>query len=95
MGFTSQTQKTLRLAAPSLKPEMIAFRLDEEIKISPSPSSSVAQGTVSVLAVSDDFTFDDIAMREVDNPIVIDQMYCPRKMCSRQVHTVSFFRKNN
>lgn len=31
------------------------------------------------------FIFDDLVMRSVENPIVIDQTYCPNNLCSNKV----------
>lgn len=44
----------------------------------------------SISGVASDFTFKDIAMNNVDNPIIIDQKYCPHPPCDTTVHIFIF-----
>lgn len=39
----------------------------------------------SQASTASDFTFQDIAMNSVENPILIDQNYCPHGSCKQQV----------
>lgn len=49
--------------------------------------SKPAQGTAVSLRVSD-FTFDNIEMNKVSNPIIIDQAYCPYAACPESVRAL-------
>jgi len=50
----------------------------------------------SPVSSASNFTFDDIVMKNVDNPLVIDQKYCPHNLCSQKVDLSSYqvFKKN-
>lgn len=47
----------------------------------------------STEGLASNFTFDNIVMNNVGNPIVIDQQYCPYNKCNLQVYIL--FSKNN
>ena len=47
----------------------------------------------SHIGIASNFTFEDIVMNNVENPIVIDQLYCPYNKCNIKVHEHSLICK--